>query len=230
MRLPIAADTQTLSQTLDEESLRRKEEWIVGVRGAQGHKENIVPRSNQAGLIGAHLQPQSLHGSALGSLHIICCGVLVEFITLGVWLSLTLLPALGTLFLLLDFLVQPCCKCLCPSLIASYYAMFGYYSWRACSFLKGNWKAVDLGQRRVRLGGVETAVWYRRMKYSKSKNKGSEWLNWLVSDFKISSTDKTCSTQARLTYKDKLTHKGGKEESKGSEVSIDFRFYLSIKW
>lgn len=25
-----------------------------------------------------------------------------------------------------------------PSLIASYYAVFGSYSWEACSFLKGN--------------------------------------------------------------------------------------------
>ena len=42
------------------------------------------------------------------------------------------------------------------SLTASCYAVFGGYHWQACSFLKGNGRAVDLRERGSggRVGGV----------------------------------------------------------------------------
>lgn len=55
-------------------------------------------------------QPQSLHGPVLGSLHT-CCGCLARdfcgTLNSGNGVSLTLLPAFGTLFFLLGYLTQP---------------------------------------------------------------------------------------------------------------------------
>ena len=53
---------------------------------------------------------QSLQGSELGPLHIcyVCItGVLVGLLTVEQGLALTVLPVLGTLFLLLGCLIQP---------------------------------------------------------------------------------------------------------------------------
>lgn len=44
-----------------------------------------------------------------------------------------------------------------PSHFASCYAIFGWYIWKTCSFLKENWEGVDLGEKGGwgLLGGVE---------------------------------------------------------------------------
>ena len=55
-------------------------------------------------------QAQDLHGSALGPLHVrhgCWVGGFVELLIAGAIMSLTLLPILGNLFLLLGCLVQP---------------------------------------------------------------------------------------------------------------------------
>lgn len=49
-----------------------------------------------------------------------------------------------------------------PSLIVAWYAVFGCYLWKICSFLKGNEERVDLWDRE---GGVgEGKLWPRLVK------------------------------------------------------------------
>lgn len=68
--------------------------------------------------------------------------------------SLTLLPAPETFSLLLGCLIQTWYEDL-YSLIASCYAVLAWGPWEACTFLKRNWRAVDLGERGGGMGGEE---------------------------------------------------------------------------
>ena len=94
-------------------------------------------------------QPGSLDGTDLGS--VVKRGLLVWLLTVGagacLWL---LLPA----FEPFSLVRLPCSALLweeVPSLTATWYAMFGWYSWEACPFLKRN-GGVDGIERRGRRG------------------------------------------------------------------------------
>lgn len=68
------------------------------------------------------------------------------FKTQLVWVSLILLPACGTFLFLSGCLIQPWYEGRhVSSLVVSCHAEFGWYYWEACSVLKENEEAVDLG-------------------------------------------------------------------------------------
>lgn len=100
-------------------------------------------------------QSGNLHGSVLGSQRTCCgwrtcCGCLawcffVGTLTSGSRVSLSLLPALKTLFCRPGCPVQPGCELLC--LIIPCFVVFGWYLLEEDWFLKGNGREVDLGRR-----------------------------------------------------------------------------------
>lgn len=78
-------------------------------------------------------QAWELHGSAPGPLcrcYECSLGVLVEFLTTGVGVSLTLLPAPRTLFLLLGCFVQPQYESFCLVLLCVVLSCLAAVSWR----------------------------------------------------------------------------------------------------
>jgi hypothetical protein len=110
----------------------------------QRHHENIFHKNhlNKAHRGSQRLKSQSrsLHGSALGPLHMCCgCWAWGVCVTLnsGSGVSLTLFTAFGNLFLLPALIWGSVAR-----LTASCYALFGRYS----SFLKGDKGTVDLGK------------------------------------------------------------------------------------
>jgi hypothetical protein len=82
--------------------------------------------------------------------------VLVGLITVGLWVSLTILPALETFFSTSWVASSSLDKqVFVSSLIVTSYAVFGWYPREACSFLERNIGAVDLGGGGVGAGRVE---------------------------------------------------------------------------
>lgn len=72
-----------------------------------------------------------------------------------VGVSLTLLPALGTLFLLLGCPNPALTLGFVPSLIVTCYTMFDWYLLEGCSFLKGNGGGVDGGREVLSTMGLQ---------------------------------------------------------------------------
>lgn len=64
-----------------------------------------------------------------------------------VGLSLTLLPVLGSLFLLLSCFIKPGYEGLCLDLFHLVMSMPHYFPWESCSSLRKNEKSDDLGGR-----------------------------------------------------------------------------------
>lgn len=82
-------------------------------------------------------------------------------LTMGVGESLTLLPAHGILFLLLDCFVQPCYEDLCYILLGHVWLL----SWGGLLFSEGKLRSSGSGREGRRVGGLggrdkwEAAVW-----------------------------------------------------------------------
>lgn len=79
-----------------------------------------------------------------------------ELLTLGLGMSLTLLPAFGTLFLLLGYLMQPWWEYVLSLLIT--YDTFSWYPWEACIFFKKKRNGSGSG-RGGRYGKTERRRW-----------------------------------------------------------------------
>ena len=92
-------------------------------------------------------------------------------------MSLTLLPALGTLFLLLGCLIQPGMKAFALSSSMLFCPIWHVFL-EACSFLKGNRERVDLGEGWVagRSRGKET-VFRENNIFSVIRKKKCVWLS-----------------------------------------------------
>lgn len=151
----MGADVETHMQTLGRALVtprKRGRKDCMSQRGS-GHEENTAHRINWAGFTGAHRVGSANHGvcmGLLGPLHT-CCGCLaLDFCgtrdsgSRGVSDSFAChwdpFSPTGLLFpALIGGIV--------PNLIASWSAMFRWYCWEACPFLRGVGGAVGLGER-----------------------------------------------------------------------------------
>lgn len=103
--------------------------------------EKMAHRIKLARLTWAHRGWRGMHRAYMGLYQVFCKQVmtvslafLVGLLTVGAGVSLTLLPVLGTLFLLLDYLVHPQCEGFCLVLLYLVLSYLTVVSWRPTLF------------------------------------------------------------------------------------------------